>query len=128
MKLVLTVTLSSFFGDDSSLIRWELIRVCTRLQGRSIGGGGLSSGGSGWLDRGRKDSRMLLLHFFGGLLLGSFLTTSSSSGIKSRLGLVDDVEESSVVVSVWQEVAWAGYTEGPKLIARCCFLLLRRCT
>lgn len=43
---------------------------------------------------------MLLLHFFGGLLLGNFLATSGSFGVKSQLGFVDSVEESQVAMSL----------------------------
>lgn len=46
--------------------------VCTRRQGRYIGGGSLSNSDGDWPDRGREDGLMLLSHYFGRPPLGNF--------------------------------------------------------
>lgn len=42
----------------------------------------------------------------------------------SQMGFILGAEESQMELSVWAVVAWSGRTEGPKLVACCCFLLL----
>lgn len=63
---------------------------------------GLSYDGSGQLDKGWKDDRVLLLDFSGESVFGYFLASGSFSGDGSRLGFVGG---GSVTCPV---VAWAG--------------------
>lgn len=68
---------------------------------------------------------MLLSHYSGGPLLGiSFSVIGSSLDGRSRLGFVDSVDESPVVVLIWPSVAWPGQTKVCKLAALCFFLAL----
>lgn len=69
------------------------------------------------MEGGREDSRTLLLHFSGKPLLGGFSTTGGSSGGRSQLGFVDNVEENLVAMSVCPKVAWAGRMRTNKLVA-----------
>lgn len=85
-------------------------------------GGGLSRPNDG-----QKVGCVLLLHFFGGSHLGDFPMISCSSIGRSRFVFVLGIEESLVEVSLYQVPAWAGHTEGRKLIA-CCYFLLLRCS
>lgn len=75
-------------------------------------GGGLSRPDEGW-----KVGGFLLLHFFGGPLLGCFFVSGYSSINKSRSVFILEIEGSPMGVSVCQSMAWVGRTHADKVVA-----------
>lgn len=65
----------------------------------------------------RKVGPVHLSHYSGGPLLGDFFGDSGFLSGGSRSGFILNVEESPVALSICQEKAWAGHTEGCKMVA-----------
>lgn len=65
---------------------------------------------------GQKVDGLLLLHFFGGPLLGDFSARASFSSGGSRLGFAGCVEESPLEMSICQGAAWASCTYTDKVV------------
>lgn len=115
-KLVFGQFLSPFFGGFESYQRQGLIWLCSRRQGRSIGGGVLTCGGNDRLDGVWEIGLVLLSHCSSKPLLGDFSNNKGflSSGYWS--GFVLSVEECSLELLVCQTPTWATHTEICKLV------------
>lgn len=123
-ELIFGQALSPCFGDCGALLWCYLSLICIQRLGEPLGGSGVSGNGLGRTDGGWKVDDVLLLHFLGGPLVGYFPARERLFSRGSPLGLVEGVEESPVELVTWQKVTWVGWTEAPKLVTCCCFLLL----